>query len=154
LHWQKRSSGGGVDQFGSYTFTLKTGKTKEKVVQLAPCAKNKWRDGQNWFYVRCIKGKGWPRASTLSPFQFEAFPHFAVEERDQNDYSFDFAVVACIGQDLVDEYLACGVLSLGQGWVVGPVARKHFTSFDRQILSPIFTIELRDHSRDIFFAET
>jgi hypothetical protein len=37
---------------------------------------------------------------------------------------------------------------------VGPVARKHFTSFDRQILSPILTIELGDHYRDIFVAET
>jgi hypothetical protein len=74
---------------------------------------------ENWFYVRCIEGEGWPRASTLSPFQFQAFPHFAVEERDQNDYAFDFVVVACIGQDLVDEYLACGVWPLGQAglWV-------------------------------------
>jgi hypothetical protein len=28
--------------FESYTFTLKMGKTKERVVELAPCAKNKW----------------------------------------------------------------------------------------------------------------
>jgi hypothetical protein len=33
---------GVVDQFGSYAFTLKIGKTKGKVVQLIPCAKNKW----------------------------------------------------------------------------------------------------------------
>lgn len=45
LHWQKRSSGGAIDQFGSCTFTPKTGKTKEKVVELAPCARNKWGDG-------------------------------------------------------------------------------------------------------------
>lgn len=31
LHWQRRSSGGGVDQFGNCTFTPKTEKLKEKL---------------------------------------------------------------------------------------------------------------------------
>jgi hypothetical protein len=52
LHWQRRSSGGGVDQFGSCTFTPKTEKLKDKVVELAPCVKNKWLGWtKNWFYV-------------------------------------------------------------------------------------------------------
>lgn len=35
---------------------------------------------ENWFYVRCSRGEGWPLASTLSVFQFEAFSHYAVVE--------------------------------------------------------------------------
>jgi hypothetical protein len=83
LHWQKRSIDGRIDQFGSCKFTQKMGKTKERVVELAPCVKNKcggWT--KNWFYVRCARGKGWPRPSTMSLFQFEAFPRFAVDEKD------------------------------------------------------------------------
>jgi hypothetical protein len=41
LHWQKRYSSVGIDQFGSCTFTPKTRKTKEKVVELARCVTNK-----------------------------------------------------------------------------------------------------------------
>jgi hypothetical protein len=85
LHWQKRSLGRVVDQFGSCTFTAKPGKTKEKVIELAPYAKNKWGWMKIWFYVCCSRGKGWPLASTLSVFQFEAFPHNAVEEGDHDD---------------------------------------------------------------------
>jgi hypothetical protein len=42
LHWQKRMIGDGVAQFGSCTFTPKTGKTTMEVVELVPCAHNKW----------------------------------------------------------------------------------------------------------------
>jgi hypothetical protein len=37
LHWQKRMIGNEVAQFGSCTFTPKTGKTTMKVVELVPC---------------------------------------------------------------------------------------------------------------------
>jgi hypothetical protein len=42
LHWQKRMVGNKVAQFGSCTFTPKTGKTSMEVVELVPCARNKW----------------------------------------------------------------------------------------------------------------
>jgi hypothetical protein len=45
LHWQKRMIGDEVAQFGSCTFTPKTGKTTMQVVELVPCARNKWG---NW----------------------------------------------------------------------------------------------------------
>lgn len=45
---------------------------------------------------------------TMSAFQFEAFPRFAVEEREHNDRAFSFAVVASNCQDLVEESLASG----------------------------------------------
>jgi hypothetical protein len=45
LHWQKRKIGHKIAQFGSCTFTPKTGKTSMEVVELVPCARNKWG---NW----------------------------------------------------------------------------------------------------------
>jgi hypothetical protein len=52
LHWQKRMIGDEVAQFGSCTFTPKTGKTMMDVVELVPCARNKWGNWNKfWFYV-------------------------------------------------------------------------------------------------------
>jgi hypothetical protein len=42
LHWQKRKIGNNIAQFGSCTFTPKTGKTSMEVVELVPYARNKW----------------------------------------------------------------------------------------------------------------
>jgi hypothetical protein len=52
LHWQKRMIGNKVAQFGSCTFTPKTGKTSMEVVELVPCTRNKWGNWHEfWFYV-------------------------------------------------------------------------------------------------------
>jgi hypothetical protein len=52
LHWQKRKIGNKIAQFGSCTFTPKTGKTSMEVVELVPCARNKWGNWwEFWFYV-------------------------------------------------------------------------------------------------------
>jgi hypothetical protein len=48
LHWQKRKIGHKIAQFGSCTFTPKSGKTSMEVVDLVPCARNKW--GNWWDY--------------------------------------------------------------------------------------------------------
>jgi hypothetical protein len=45
LHWQKKKIGGLIAQFGSCTFTPRTGKASIKVVEIVLCAKNKWG---NW----------------------------------------------------------------------------------------------------------
>jgi hypothetical protein len=42
LHWQKRKIGNKIAQFGSCTFTPRTGKTSAEVVEIVPCARNKW----------------------------------------------------------------------------------------------------------------
>jgi hypothetical protein len=46
LHWQKRKIGSKIAQFGSCTFTPRTGKTSVEDVELVPCARNKWG---NWY---------------------------------------------------------------------------------------------------------
>jgi hypothetical protein len=48
LHWQKRRIGHKIAQFGSCTFTPKSGKTSMEVVELVPCAQNKL--GNWWDY--------------------------------------------------------------------------------------------------------
>jgi hypothetical protein len=155
LHWQKRAMSGRVDQFGSCTFTLKTGKTKEKVAELAPCAKNKWVGWmEKWFYVRCTGGGGWPRPSTMSPFEFEAFPRFTVDDRGRRDHAFRIDTRTCSGRDLVEEFLVCGVRLLSRGWTIGVVARIDLDGFDRQIFSSTFTVDLGDCSYELFVAET
>jgi hypothetical protein len=45
LHWQERKIGHEIAQFGSCTFTPKSGKTSMEVVELVPCAQNKWATG-------------------------------------------------------------------------------------------------------------
>jgi hypothetical protein len=52
LHWQKRMIGSEVAQFGSCTFTPKTGKTTMQVVELVPCARNKWGNWQDFLVLR------------------------------------------------------------------------------------------------------
>jgi hypothetical protein len=42
LHWQKRKIGNKIAQFGPCTFTPRTGKTSAEVVEIVPCARNKW----------------------------------------------------------------------------------------------------------------
>jgi hypothetical protein len=42
LHWQNRKIGHKIAQVGSCTFTPKSGKTSMEVVELVPCARNKW----------------------------------------------------------------------------------------------------------------
>jgi hypothetical protein len=52
LHWQKRKIGQKIAQFGSCTFTPNSEKTSMEVVELVPCARNKWGNWWDyWFYV-------------------------------------------------------------------------------------------------------
>jgi hypothetical protein len=69
LHWQKRMIGNKIAQYGSCTFTPKTGKTSMEVVELVPCARNKWGNWwEFWFYVaegtvEDHRGSPWPRCA-------------------------------------------------------------------------------------------
>jgi hypothetical protein len=52
LHWQKRKIGNKIAQIGSCTFTPSNGKTSAEVVEIVPCARNKWGNWWDfWFYV-------------------------------------------------------------------------------------------------------
>src|SRR5688572_31469963 len=85
LHWKKRMIGDEVAQFGSCTFTPKTGKTAMPVVELVPCARNK---RGNWngcrFYIAegtDVRHEGLPVSETCFHL-YSAYPHFEVAEDD------------------------------------------------------------------------
>jgi hypothetical protein len=67
LHWQKRKVGNKIAQFGSCTFTPKTGKTSMEVVELVPCARNNGATGGTFGFMlpraqsKTIRGFSWPR---------------------------------------------------------------------------------------------
>jgi hypothetical protein len=88
LHWQKRKIGQKIAQFGSCTFTLRTGKTSMEVVELVPYARNKsgnWWDF--WFYVsegEVENHLGLPVAVMCSHY-YVAYPQFEVAEDDENE---------------------------------------------------------------------
>jgi hypothetical protein len=62
--------------------------------------------------------------------------------------------VTCSVRNLVEEFLACCMRPLSCGWTVGVVAHKDFDGFDRQILSPVFNVDLGGCSCEFLVTET
>jgi hypothetical protein len=88
LHWQKRKIGDKIAQFGSCTFTSRTRKTSAKVVEIVPCARNKWGNWWDfWFYVAPGDVKGLPSLPPAIPCShcYVAFPRFEVVEEDEDE---------------------------------------------------------------------
>jgi hypothetical protein len=50
-----------------------------------------------------------------------AFPDFEVEEEDQYEGALRYAAHLSSGRDLVEEFIACGVWPLAQGWTLGEI---------------------------------
>jgi hypothetical protein len=124
LHWQKRKIGHKIAQFGSCTFTPKTGKTSMEVVELVPCARNKsgnwW---EFWFYV--FEGTvedhpGLPVAVMCSHY-YAVYPQFEVAEDYENEGALRCAARMSSGRDLVEEFVGYGVMAPGAWLGVGEV---------------------------------
>jgi hypothetical protein len=61
LHWQKRKIGGKISQFGSYTFTPRTGKTSAEVIEIVLCTKISGVTGGSYgFMWHQAMSKGFP----------------------------------------------------------------------------------------------
>jgi hypothetical protein len=118
LHWQKRKIGNKIAQFGSCTFTPKTGKTSMEVVELVPCARNKWGNWwEFWFYVAegtAEDHPGLPVAEMCSHY-YSAYPQFEVVEEDVDEGALRCAAGMSSGRDLVEEFVAYGVWPLARG---------------------------------------
>jgi hypothetical protein len=118
LHWQKRMIGNEVAQFGSCTFTTKTGKTSMEVVELVPCARNKWGNWHEfWFYVAegtAEDQPGLPVAEMCSHY-YSAYPPFEVAEEDADEGALRCTAGLSSGHDLVEEFVAYGVWPLAHG---------------------------------------
>jgi hypothetical protein len=139
-----------VAQFGSCTFTPKTGKTTMEVVELVPCARNKWGNWQDfWFYVAegtVEDHPGLPVSEMCSHF-CSAYPPFEVAEEDADEGALWCAAGLSSGRDLVEEFIAYGVWPLAHGWALGEVCPRRMPSHGGKLVrSPVFALDL--HSRD------
>jgi hypothetical protein len=124
LHWQKRKIGSKIAQFGSCTLTPRTRKTSAEVVELVPCARNKWGNWWDyWFYVSGSKVEDLPGlpAAVMCSHCYVAFPQFQVAEDDEDEGALRCAARMSSGRDLVEEFIGYGVWPLAHGWVLGEV---------------------------------
>jgi hypothetical protein len=150
LHWQKRKIGHEIAQFGTCTFTPRTGKTSMEVVELVPCARNKWGNWWDfWFYVSegaVEDHPGLPVAVMCSHY-YVAYPQFEVAEDDEDKGALRCAARMSSGRDLVEEFIGYGVWPLAHGWALGEVCPREMPSRGRQrVRSPAFVLDL--HGRD------
>jgi hypothetical protein len=143
LHWQKRKIG----QFGSCTFTPKSGKTSMEVVELVPCARNKWGNWWDyWFYVSEAEVEDHPGlpAAIMCSHYYVAYPPFEVAEDDENEGALRIAARTSSGRDLVEEFIGYGVWPLAHGWALGEVCPREMPSLGgRKVRSPLFALDVR-----------
>jgi hypothetical protein len=157
LHWKKRKIGSKIAQFGSCTFTPRTGKTSAEVMELVPCARNKWGNWCDyWFYVSGDEVEellGLPAAVMCSHF-YVAFPPFEVAEDDEDEGALRFAARMSSGRDLVEEFIGYGVWPLAHGWVLGKVCPRQMPTLGQQLVrSPSFALDLRGRDPAVFVRE-
>jgi hypothetical protein len=157
LHWQKRKIGHKIAQFGSCTFTPKTGKTSMEVVELVPCARNKWGNWCDfWFYVS--EGEvedhlGLPVAVMCSHY-YVAYPQFEVAEDDEDERALRCAARMSCGRNLVEEFVRYGIWPLAHGWALGEVCPRKMPSLGGQrVRSPAFTLDLHGQDPAAFVRE-
>jgi hypothetical protein len=157
LHWQKRKIGHEIAQFGSCTFTPKTGKTSMEVVELVPCARNKWGNWwEFWFYVSegTVEDHiGLPVAVMCSHY-YVAYLQFEVAEDDADEGALRCAARMSSGRDLVEEFVGYGVWPLAHGWAQGEVCPSEMPSWGGQLVrSPAFALDLRGRDLAAFVRE-
>jgi hypothetical protein len=147
LHWQKRRIGHKIAQFGSCTFTPKSGKTLMEVVELVPCARNKWGNWWDyWFYVSEAEVEDHPGlpAAIMCSHYYVAYPPFEVAEGDESERALRIAARRSSGRDLVEEFIGYGVWPLAHGWTLGEVCPREMPSLaGRKVRSPLFALDVR-----------
>jgi hypothetical protein len=115
LHWQKRKIGNKIAQFGSCTFTPRTGKTLAEFVEIVPCARNKWGNWWDyWFYVSSEEVEDLPGlpAAVMCSHCYVVFPPFEVVEDDEDEGGLQYVARMSSGRDLVEEFIGYGVWPL------------------------------------------
>jgi hypothetical protein len=156
-HWQKKKIGNKIAQFGSCTFTLRTRKTSVEVVEIVPCARNKWGNWWDfWFYVSGGEVEDLPRlpAAIMCSHCYVAFPPFEVVEDDEDEGAPRYAARMSSGRDLVEEFIGYGVWPLAHGWVLGEVCPRRMPSLgDQLVRSSAFALDLRGRNPAAFVRE-
>jgi hypothetical protein len=157
LHWQKRKVGDEIAQFGSCNFTPRTGKTSAEVVELVPCACNKWGNWYDyWFYVMGGEVEDLPGlpAAVMCSHCYVAFPPFDVAEDDSDEGALHCAAHVSSGRDLVEEFIGYRVWPLAHGWALGEVCPRQMPSLGEQLVrSPAFVLDLRGRDPTAFVRE-
>jgi hypothetical protein len=124
LHWQKRKIGGKIDQFGSCTFTLRTGMISVGVIEIVLYAKNKWGNWwEFWFYVAPGDVEGLPSLppAILCSHYYVAFSTVRGGGRGSRRGGPSLCSRLSSGHDLVEAFIACGVWPLAHGWALGEI---------------------------------
>jgi hypothetical protein len=96
----------------------RTGKTSVEVVEIVPCARNKWGNWWDfWFYVSCGEVKGLPGlpAAIMCSHCYVAFPQFKVAEDDEDEGALRYAARMSSGCYLVEEFIGYEVWPLAHG---------------------------------------
>jgi hypothetical protein len=157
LHWQKRKIGNKIAQFGSCTFTPKTGKTSMEVVELVPCARNKWGNWwEFWFYIAegAVEDHPGLPVSVMCSHYYVAYPQFEVAVEDENEGALRCAARMSSGRDLVEEFVGYGVWPLARGWALGEVCPRQMPSRGGMLVrSPAFALDLRGRDPAAFVRE-
>jgi hypothetical protein len=157
LHWQKRKIGDEIAQFGSCTFTPKSGKTSMEVVELVPCAHNKWGNLWDfWFYVSegAVEDHPGLPVAVMCSHHYVAYPQFEVAEDDEDEGALRCAARVSSGRDLVEEFVGYGVWPLAHGWALGEVCPREMPSRGGQLVrSPAFALDLRGRDPAAFVRE-
>jgi hypothetical protein len=157
LHWQKRKIGSKIAQFGSCTFTPRTGKTSAEVVELVPCARNKWGNWYDyWFYVSGGEVEDLPGlpAAVMCSHCYVVFPLFDVAEDDRDEGALRCAARMSSERDLVEEFIGYGVWPLAHGWALGEICPRQMPSLgEQQVRSLAYTLDLRDQDPAAFVRE-
>jgi hypothetical protein len=150
LHWQKRKIRHEIAQFGSCTFTPRTGKTSMEVMELVPCARNKWGNWWDfWFYVSegAVEDHPGLLVAVMCSHYYVAYPLFEVAEDDEDEGALRCAARMSSGRNLVEEFIGYGVWPLAHGWALGEVCPREMPSRGGQrVRSPAFALDL--HGRD------
>jgi hypothetical protein len=157
LHWQKRKIENKIAQFGSCTFTPRTGKTSAEVVEIVPCARNKWGNWWDfWFYVSPGDVKDLPSLppAILCSHCYVVFPQFEVAEDDEDEGALRYVARLSSGRDLVEEFIGYGVWPLAHGWVLGEVCPRRMPALgDQLVRSPALVVDLRGRNPTAFVRE-
>jgi hypothetical protein len=128
-----------------------------EVVELVPCARNKWGNWWDfWFYVsegEVEDHPGLPVAIMCSHF-YVAYPQFEVAEDDEDEGALRSAARMSSGRDLVEEFIGYGVWPLAHGWALGEVCPREMPSLGGQrVRSPAFVLDLRGRDPAAFVRE-
>jgi hypothetical protein len=128
-----------------------------EVVELVPCARNKWGNWWDyWFYVSGSEVEDLPGlpVAVICSHCYVAFQPFEVAEDDEDEGALRCAARMSSGRDLVEEFIGYGVWPMAYGWALGEVCPRQMPTLGQQLVrSPAFTLDLRDRDPTAFVCE-